>query len=107
MSVSAAGGAQLRLWSVAADSLSENARDRHRIKCSRSGRGFRVTYWRCAVLHRGRLSQLGGGNGSDASQEMNQVFSNRTMWQSFVCALVATFTLAVSPLPDCEARLSS
>jgi hypothetical protein len=27
---------------------------------------------------------------------MNQVFSNRTMWQSFVCALVATFTLAVS-----------
>ncbi|RSH90660.1 glycerol ethanol, ferric requiring protein [Saitozyma podzolica] len=29
-------------------------------------------------------------------EEMNQVFSNRTMWQSFVCALVATFTLAVS-----------
>lgn len=26
---------------------------------------------------------------------MNQTFSNRTMWQSFVCALVATFTLAV------------
>lgn len=28
-------------------------------------------------------------------EEMNQTFSNRTMWQSFVCALVATFTLAV------------
>jgi H+/Cl- antiporter ClcA len=28
-------------------------------------------------------------------QEMNQTFSTRTMWQSFVCALVATFTLAV------------
>ena len=28
-------------------------------------------------------------------KEMNQTFSNRTMWQSFVCALVATFTLAV------------
>ncbi|RXK39132.1 chloride channel, other eukaryote [Tremella mesenterica] len=27
-------------------------------------------------------------------EEMNQTFSNRTMWQSFVCALVATFTLA-------------
>ncbi|OCF36089.1 chloride channel, other eukaryote [Kwoniella heveanensis BCC8398] len=27
-------------------------------------------------------------------EEMNQTFSNRTMWRSFVCALVATFTLA-------------
>jgi chloride channel 3/4/5 len=27
---------------------------------------------------------------------MNQKFSTRTMWLSFVCALVATFTLAVS-----------
>ncbi|KAK1926250.1 chloride channel [Papiliotrema laurentii] len=27
-------------------------------------------------------------------EEMNQTFSTRTMWQSFVCALVATFTLA-------------
>lgn len=26
---------------------------------------------------------------------MNQTFSTRTMWHSFVCALVATFTLAV------------
>lgn len=33
---------------------------------------------------------------ADTAQEMNQTFSNRTMWQSFVCALVATFTLAVS-----------
>ena len=30
-------------------------------------------------------------------KEMNQNFSTRTMWQSFVCALVATFTLAVGP----------
>ena len=29
-------------------------------------------------------------------EEMNQTFSVKTMWQSFVCALVATFTLAVS-----------
>jgi len=34
---------------------------------------------------------------ADRLQEMNQTFSNRTMWQSFVCALVATFTLAVCP----------
>ncbi|KAK8845412.1 hypothetical protein IAR55_006125 [Kwoniella newhampshirensis] len=27
-------------------------------------------------------------------EEMNQTFSNRTMWRSFVCALVATFTLS-------------
>ncbi|OWT40649.1 chloride channel, other eukaryote [Cryptococcus neoformans] len=27
-------------------------------------------------------------------EEMNQTYSNRTMWRSFVCALVATFTLA-------------
>lgn len=33
---------------------------------------------------------------------MNQTFSTRTMWQSFVCALVATFTLAVSDGPLCE-----
>ena len=33
-------------------------------------------------------------------EEMNQTFSVKTMWQSFVCALVATFTLAVSIL--CE-----
>lgn len=31
-------------------------------------------------------------------EEMNQGFSTRTMWQSFVCALVATFTLAVGTL---------
>jgi chloride channel 3/4/5 len=31
-------------------------------------------------------------------EEMNQTFSVKTMWQSFVCALVATFTLAVSYL---------
>jgi H+/Cl- antiporter ClcA len=35
-------------------------------------------------------------------QEMNQTFSTRTMWQSFVCALVATFTLAVGPFIPCE-----
>jgi chloride channel 3/4/5 len=29
-------------------------------------------------------------------EEMNQAYSTRTMWRSFVCALVATFTLAVS-----------
>lgn len=97
MSVLAACGAHLRLWLFApADSLSENAGNRHCIKCSRSGRSFRITYWWCAVLHRSKLDDSGCRGGSDASQEMNQVFSNRTMWQSFVCALVATFTLAVS-----------
>jgi chloride channel 3/4/5 len=30
-----------------------------------------------------------------AIEEMNQTFSARTMWHSFICALVATFTLAV------------
>lgn len=29
-------------------------------------------------------------------EEMNQTFSVRTMWRSFVCALVATFFLSVS-----------
>jgi chloride channel 3/4/5 len=28
-------------------------------------------------------------------EEMNQTFANKTMWRSFVCALVATFTLSV------------
>jgi hypothetical protein len=32
-------------------------------------------------------------------EEMNQTFSVKTMWQSFVCALVATFTLAVCLIP--------
>jgi chloride channel 3/4/5 len=36
-------------------------------------------------------------------EEMNQAFSTRTMWQSFVCALVATFTLAVSEHPRLHA----
>jgi hypothetical protein len=88
-----------------ADSFSENARDRHRVKCSRSGRGFRITYWRCAVLNRSKLGDRGHDGGSDASQEMNQVFSNRTMWQSFVCALVATFTLAVSCTREAQLRI--
>lgn len=39
-------------------------------------------------------------------EEMNQGFSTRTMWQSFVCALVATFTLAVSWHPAAVACVS-
>jgi chloride channel 3/4/5 len=31
-----------------------------------------------------------------AIEEMSHNFTNKTMWQSFVCALVATFTLSVS-----------
>lgn len=33
-------------------------------------------------------------------QEMNQTFANKTMWRSFVCALVATFTLSVRFVPE-------
>lgn len=32
-------------------------------------------------------------------QEMSQMFRIKTMWRSFVCALVATFTLSVSGFP--------
>lgn len=38
-------------------------------------------------------------SGLQTDQEMNQTFSTRTMWRSFVCALVATFTLAVRVEP--------
>lgn len=31
-----------------------------------------------------------------AIEEMSHNFTNKTMWKSFVCALVATFTLSVS-----------
>lgn len=40
-------------------------------------------------------------------EEMNQGFSTRTMWQSFVCALVATFTLAVSSIETNQVTKSS
>lgn len=33
-----------------------------------------------------------------AIEEMSHNFTNKTMWKSFVCALVATFTLSVSAL---------
>ena len=33
-----------------------------------------------------------------AIEEMSHNFTNKTMWKSFVCALVATFTLSVSPI---------
>jgi H+/Cl- antiporter ClcA len=33
-----------------------------------------------------------------AIEEMSHNFTNKTMWKSFVCALVATFTLSVSPV---------
>ena len=42
-------------------------------------------------------SEVRWGLGAEG-QEMNQTFSARTMWRSFVCALVATFTLAVRSL---------
>jgi hypothetical protein len=86
--------------------ISQDARDRHGFECSRGRSRVRITYRWCTIRYRGKPLALMYGTQADF-QEMNQTFSARTMWHSFICALVATFTLAVRPsvppsLVECE-----
>jgi chloride channel 3/4/5 len=79
--------------------FSQNARAADRSECCRCRGRIRISHWRSVVRYRGESASYDCVSSASAKfvtfQEMSHNFSNKTMWRSFVCALVATFTLSV------------